>query len=485
MSLVRHGRRAASVAAVLAVAAGCAPSALGFGFGAPRVVTPAHGAADGPIAVVARNGRTVVLYDWSDTIKNPRTRERALLGPDPDHLSAPVDLPLDAAAEDQQTAAEPDGTIVVCATTNSGKTYTLVCTLAPPAGGFGRPRTVARLTNTPASRRYGQIPSFDVIALNDGRLALRSARTIDGRHWLTGLSFAPAGTLAFTPSTTIADSGHGELTPLADGSLLHTDLTRSTVRAAPIAPATLRARTPVLTGTPAGGAARRLTPGASAFSRPTAFRTSGQLDGVDAGPFGVAIRSYVYRRHATPQIRAAVHGPGGVGWTRPAPVRPLTDGFVAARVLFTRDHEPLAISSVIRESETDCGQQTLARIGAGPLGGSRPQLLSNKHQLANLADARILDDGTAVVLWTDSARDDRVEYAVRPPGAHRFAAAHALPFTGARDIAVAGNGRQLLATWSTATVPGTPSRLLIATSRAFPPYAPDAPRPTHPSAPCG
>lgn len=485
MNLVCPGRRAASAFAILAIAA-IFPTTAGaadLGFGTPRVMTPAPGAAYEPSAAVAPNGRTVVLYAWSAKRTGNRASWRALLGPDPDHLAGPVNIPL-SAAEEPQVFAERDGTIVICETRTSGKAYTLVCTLAPPTGSFGRPRTVARVTNSAASRRYGHVPSFHVIALGDGRLVVSTAQTDDGRSWRDELAFAPAGTLDFGASRPVADSGRGALTPLAGGGLLFTDVVRARVRVAPLAPATLRSRRAVLTGTPGGGRARVLAAGASAFAPPTAFPAPGSLDGVDAGPFGVAIRSYVYRRHATPQIRATVQGPAGVGWTSPAPVRPVTDGFVFARVLLTREQEPLAISSVRHESETDCGQQTLGRVAAGPLGSAHAELLSDKHQVANLVDARVMDDGTIVVFWTDSARTDRVEYATRPPAARRFSASHPLPFTGARDLGVAGNGRRLIATWTTASSPGDPSRLIIATSRTTPPYSPDAPRPSHPSAPC-
>jgi hypothetical protein len=108
-------------------------------------------------------------------------------------------------------------------------------------------------------------------------------------------------------------------------------------------------------------------------------------------------------------------------------------------------------------------------------------VLSGKRQLASFAGDHVLDDGTVLALWTDTrtASTDRVEYAVRAPHVARFGRTHPLPVTSVTGVALAGNGRHLIATW----IAGS-GRLVVATTRAAPPYAPDARRPTHPSAPC-
>ncbi|HEY6763066.1 MAG TPA: hypothetical protein VI318_26425 [Baekduia sp.] len=462
------------VALAIAAAASIAVTPAGAaGFGAPRMLTPKGGTADEPLAVVAGNGRSAVFARWiTGRGTGLQVHEQAWLGPDADHLAGPVDVPGATHGEDLQAAAEPDGTIVACSTPVWGNPITLTCTLAPPGGGFGPPQVVASVTTTSAARRVGRTAGFDVIALADGRLALITGQSPDGVQTQTTIALAPAGTLAFSaaaPIATRAGQGGDAFAPLPDGGLMEAYTTADPVR-----------------GTEGGGVTQVLAPGASAFAAPTPFTapkaTSG-LAGIDVGRYGVAISTRKQRKNAPEQTLVSVQRADG--WSSPTPLRAVTDGFVGGDVLFLPDHSPLVISYVSHESATDCGQQTLGRIGAGPLTGARPTLLSNKHQIANPAGARVLDDGTVVALWTDSADAARVEYAIRSPQAHHFGPAHPLPITAAREVRIASDGHQLLATWITGSLPDGPSRLVVTTLRTTPPYARDATRPAHPSAPCG
>src|SRR3954451_3943766 len=106
---MRHGRLIAA-AAVAALAVVPAPDARAAGLSAPRTVTPRGGTVDQPLAAIAPNGRTALLWR---RIRISRRGVTAVdwvgaLGDTPDALGRPVVLPAGRAASDARVVARDD-----------------------------------------------------------------------------------------------------------------------------------------------------------------------------------------------------------------------------------------------------------------------------------------------------------------------------------------------------------------------------------------
>ena len=394
----------------------------------------------------------------------------AAVGDAPDRLGPARVVPGAAEADGVETATARDGTIVACfGGRPPGAQPAIDCRTAPPGHGFGAPQVVARRNaglNDVTVRSDGSV----IVAFS--RDAARRRRRLLWRSAPLRRPFGPVHTLA------TADQGAGvSLGSAPDGTVVAAWSKATTQEFEP--------RTPVL---------RMLAPGAPDFGAPVRFSRDRSLSGgvsVDADESGLVLRYYT--RPAPEEIDApwaVLRRPDG-SFAAAVPIpTPAAEGFAfrAGSVVFDADGTPTAVGETWREADTDCGDVDFGRIAAGPLDGSAPPAtLSHEGQIAIDPSGARLADGSLLAVWEDAADGNghtRLEYAVRPAGGS-FGDGRALPLLAARDYAIASAGGRALVAWVTGELPDGPSRLVVSASRTAPPYAPVAPRPAHPQAPCG
>lgn len=168
-------------------------------------------------------------------------------------------------------------------------------------------------------------------------------------------------------------------------------------------------------------------------------------------------------------------------------------GTLSGPVVSLADGAPLAVSVAEHHSEAGCPGLDASVVGSGalvtdPTKPSDPvQRLSRPGQVAFDPAAATLADGTVIASWHNGAPgngpDTRVEVAIRPPGATRFAPSQVLPGL-AVESALAAAGDQAVLAWVVPKVQEGPSHVVVSHLRRSPPYEPSARLPKWPHTPC-
>lgn len=464
------------------------PAAAGAaGFGAPAAVSGGDDAGEFQM-VIAPTGRTAVLYE-REVRRGRRSRYefRAAIGPSPDRLGAPFTVKAGrrAASSDAYPTllARPDGGFVACFPDLSERRATISgCSVAEPNGTFGALKVFDHF-------RRGDRAPLAAAMRPDGTTVLIGARPLGGpRARETRVAtLDPAGTMRILPSLIRRDdeTDVGSSTPIVattDGTVAIPAVIHGNRRQGERRPAV-----------------RIMAPGTTAFGPVTAVgteRISYELDLASAGTSlmvryvtdGAGDESYVQRL-----VRRAPDGSFSP---------PLAPPGSQKRAMGSRYAIPFALPSgevlgitsytQTREGDSDCFDPGFGQVSLGPLEpapgeSASPTVLSASGQIALGPSAAAMADGTVIATWQDSSTDNassRVEIAVRAPGATAFAAPQVMRRTirfGAPLLAVGGD--QAAVAWAT-ELDESRSEIVVASLRAQPPYAPQARRPSKPSADC-
>lgn len=472
-------RPALILAGMLAVLAGAPAVGEAAGFGPVRNLSPTAGSVDTPMAAVAPNGETAVMWRRF----GPRSRDFqyvAAIGRGAEHLRRPAIVRAGRRAASTggraTLLARPGGGFAVCFGDRPyHRAAVLGCSFSTASGRFGPLRVVTR-------RAWRQRPDLQAAVRADGKLAVVLARRVNGgrQQLRSTILDARGGRGPLRSLATIGRQSSFSLATTDDGA------------------------TAVAWSTPQGrdqhaerwGLSLRLTsPGGDLFGASQTFFGDGTVG-----------TGHTVDLQGGRELRMLVSGGGG-DVAGPVIVRRLPDGSFSAPLRLPRpapgvlsgavvslpDGSPLAVSLATVGDADGCTGTTAGVAGSGPLvadpgpPSNAVQRLSKLGQLALDPAAATLADGTVISSWHDvdfGTGRARLEVALRPPSAAGFQASQVLPEHAERESALAAGGGQAVLAWVVGDLPEGPSHVVVSGLRQAPPYAAESRLAKPPRSPC-
>lgn len=467
----RSPRRAAAlgpllVAALVGGLVDGTPEASAAGFTTPRAISPVRAAAGEPQVAVAPSGRTAVVWQQFDR-QVLHGRYVASIGAAPGRLGRAV--PVAAIrrkvddGEDPTLLALPGGGFALCfARTETRRRTSVGCTFASRSGGFGPFHVVS-------TRPSREVPALLAAPRPDGTLVVVTTRRVaSARRALRSAILRPSGTVRGARALATIESRPYDVIDLATAA----DGTAAVSWTTLVGGVFSGHRAPVL---------RLMARGTDRFGPAVPFGAPATISsyvGVQGGrDLLVSYAGGVVRRRPDGTFEPPLELPRVGGEDADGSVAQLADGSL------------FGVGMAGRQGGDDCDALVRSAVGAGPLvpPGTRAdaERLSVPRQIADGPLAETVRDGTVVAAWGDRAGDpSRVEVAIRGARATSFGSPRPLPALAARSFALATGGNEAVLAWLTGDRLMGPSHVVVSHLVRKGPYAPAAPRPATPSAPC-